>query len=579
MGEPIGRATWRELIDRFIEERHRYAVPDGGPFAHPNPGADEGQLRAAEERIGRTLDPQHREFLSVADGWDRYLGSSSLLGTDDLGAGPRWRTVQRAAAFWLRRVGLDAAGLADEPAAFWMIGDHGPLEDGRSVYMYVGDGSALAAGTTFGVPSTTVVHPDLYSFLRAELTGVHALVPGASLWHRGIEEIVAVLAEVPYDLLVDTVADDRQPWWRRGACAKALTGRSTASGAARLLDVVRDGRTGDEVCGAVLELLTAVDGPHTDALLAWLRSRPPPKSGTLKAAIPRARAQLGDLTATDQIVELSACERDRDREVGEQAIDLLIAPYGIRSVFGVGSAGELMVHAATAERRLLGVRLQQRSGGDLTAALADSATMVARAAYERLADDPDAADTLQTMVGECAPGHLWALAALAAQGHPIGEHWIRLGRPRIELPGVPSDVRAAILRRWAPGQRDTDPRWLLEAACTPPPEWPCGDALVERAMSALTAAGLDPGPPQSAGEEYRQGAGTYYNIDTTSGRVVVSTLGPFFSAADQDAIDAMNGFRHIDRRLANTVFTGLSVYYFGDRKALPVGHLLFYWQD
>ena len=512
----------------------------------------------------------------MANGWDRYLGTSGLFGTDDLGAGPRWECGLDEAELWFRESRAGAAlGVADDPVAFRMIGDHD--RDGSSVYMYVGDEPALAAGTTFGLPPD-VTYPDLYSFLRAELNGVHALVPSASVWYRRNEEIIALLAAVPDDILVDTVSDVGEPWWRRGVCAKALTGRTPAARAMQLLDVVRDDRTENEVEEAVLGLLTATDGPHIDALLSWLRSEPGKHSGRLRPAVLRARAQLGDLTAVDRIVELAADAWAAEREVGEQSIDLLIETHGIRAVFGVDSTHELMVDDVAA-RRLLGVRLQQRSGGDLSAALADSENMVARAAYEWLTDDPRTTDTLLAMVSQRAPGFLWALATLAAQGHSILEQWTELGTPLIELPGVPPDVRAAILRRWTPGQRDTDPRWLLEAACTQPVHWPEEGVLLDRAMSVLTTAGLQPQAPRSAGDEYQQGAGTYYIIDTTAGWVQVSTLGPFFRASDQDAIDAMNGFRHIDDQLAATIFAGLSVYHFGDREPLPIRDLLFYWQD
>ncbi|WP_194819882.1 hypothetical protein [Nocardia sp. XZ_19_385] len=452
MGEPVGLAAWQELIDRFIEQRERYAPTGGGPFTFPNPGAEEAQLRAAEARLGDALDPQHRELLSVANGWDRYLGTSGLLGTDDLGAGPRWAGGLDEADRWFRqsRTGAEL-GVANEPAAFRMIGDHEPGNSGSSIYLYVGDEPAVATGTTVGLPEK-LPYPDLYSYLRTQLTGLHAAVPGPALWSGPIAETVAALAAVPADVLVDTIADTLEPWWRRGTCAKALTGRMSPSRAARLFELLRANPSRSGPAGAILELLVATDGPHTDALLSWLRSKPQSKYGLLDPAILRARGQLGDLTAADEAIEMAAYKDARRREVGAQAVDSLIEAHGLRAVAGVGSARELMTTAATVDRRLLGVRLQQRSGGDLTAALADPEIRVARLAYEGLKDDPASASTLLRMVDERAPGHLWALATLAAQGHPITEQLTALGPPLIELPGLPPDARTAVLRMWPAGQ-------------------------------------------------------------------------------------------------------------------------------
>jgi hypothetical protein len=180
-------------------------------------------------------------------------------------------------------------------------------------------------------------------------------------------------------------------------------------------------------------------------------------------------------------------------------------------------------------------------------------------------------------------GHLWALAVLHRRGHPIRTAWEALGPPQVDLPTVPTDVRQAIVREYAPGQRDTDPRWLLEAACLEPATAPDEEELLHRAAGALTAADLHPQAPISAHDEYQQGDSSYYAIRTSAGTVEVSTLGPFFQVADDDAraITALRtaGFRHIDRELGGTEISGLHVYYFGERKPLWVADLLFFWQD
>jgi hypothetical protein len=186
---------------------------------------------------------------------------------------------------------------------------------------------------------------------------------------------------------------------------------------------------------------------------------------------------------------------------------------------GAASLAELALSGTTVAERLLGVRLVHRTGGDVTPALADPVTCMARSAHDLLVRTPDAGDdALRRLAGGHGPGGLWALAVLAARGHRPRTV------PRFDLPGVPTDVREAVLREYAPRQRDTDPRWLIEAALLPPADE--ADHL-GRAVATLAAIGVRPQPPVSAGDEHRQGRGTYHSIGTDAGEVVVSTLGPF----------------------------------------------------
>ncbi|MFD6156525.1 hypothetical protein ACFWF7_18305 [Nocardia sp. NPDC060256] len=85
-----------ELIEGLIVQRERRArlMPDlYAPPTYPNPGACESDLAAAEERIGRPLDPIHRRLLEVADGWKEYDGNRNLLGTRDIGLSGTWRSA------------------------------------------------------------------------------------------------------------------------------------------------------------------------------------------------------------------------------------------------------------------------------------------------------------------------------------------------------------------------------------------------------------------------------------------------------------------------------------------------------
>jgi len=58
-------------------------------FHLPRVAATQESLRSVEDALGFDLDPQHRQFLTYADGWPSFLQSVDLFGTDDLGGGPR----------------------------------------------------------------------------------------------------------------------------------------------------------------------------------------------------------------------------------------------------------------------------------------------------------------------------------------------------------------------------------------------------------------------------------------------------------------------------------------------------------
>ena len=172
---------------------------------------------------------------------------------------------------------------------------------------------------------------------------------------------------------------------------------------------------------------------------------------------------------------------------------------------------------------------------------------------------------------------------LHRRGIDIAPIWRALGAPRVPLDGVPDDVRLAIVRQYAPGQRQTDPRWILEAACVALPPEPNPLEQLQRAVDALTVCGLHPEEPVEAGDVYQQGSGTYHQIAVDGGNVQISTLGPFASidteAPGADAALASAGFRSVEATLGPIIVAGLHVYHFGAREPLTVGELLFYWQD
>jgi len=388
------------------------------------------------------------------------------------------------------------------------------------------------------------------------------------------------------NVLVEIVLDGREPWWRRRACAVALEGRVTARHAAALFECVRDTSVTTELRSALLVAISDPSGVLHEPLLAWLRAQDgvEQKYG-FDLALLRARAMLGDLAVVPLLVTLAADAWRHRRTLGQELLDAFITTQGLGAVLaalGADSLATLAFHGADPARRLLGVRLFARAGADVKPALADESVIVAQAAHEALASSSGDDDALWELVRQRGPGHLWALVVLHRRGHAVQAAWRDLGAS-IELPGVPPDVREAIVRTYAPGERETDPRWLLEAACLDPDGGVDEDDLLRRASEALASAGLEPQTPVSAGEHYQQGFGTYHTIVTLAGTVTVSTLGPFFSHEHDEprVVAALHtaGFRSIDATLAGTVFAGLHVYFFGRRDPLAVADLLFYWQD
>lgn len=395
-----------------------------------------------------------------------------------------------------------------------------------------------------------------------------------------------MLRGVATDVLVEIVLDGREPWWRRRACAVALEGHVLAWHAPALFACVRDTSATTELRSALLVAISERGGALHESLLAWLRAQDGVEQQYgFDLALLRARAMLGDVVVVPQLATLAADAWTHRRTLGQELLDAFITTHGLAVVLaalGADSLETLAFHGADPARRLLGVRLLARAGADVKPALADESVIVAQAAHEALASRSGDDDALWQLVHQRAPGHLWALVVLHRRGHAVQAAWRALGAS-IELPGVPPDVREAIVRAYAPGDRQTDPRWLLEATCLDPDGGVDEDDLLRRASEALASAGLEPQAPVSAGEHYRQGFGTYHIIMTLAGPVTVSTLGPFFSSEhDEPRIVAAlraAGFRSIEAILAGTVFAGLHVYFFGRRDPLAISDLLFYWQD
>ncbi|MFC8043991.1 hypothetical protein [Nocardia sp. NPDC057353] len=165
MAEPN---TWHAVLEAFTEQARRRAEIDGAPAPDtpPRPGATESELAAAERRLGRPLHPGHRALLATADGWDGYADGAALLGTAELGAGPRHdRAAAVLAEYFAESAGRfpAALGIDPDPAAHTPVGDC--AEDGYNQHIYL-----TPAGAAFELRARRpVLHPDLAALLRHRL--------------------------------------------------------------------------------------------------------------------------------------------------------------------------------------------------------------------------------------------------------------------------------------------------------------------------------------------------------------------------------------------------------------------------
>jgi len=374
--------------------------------------------------------------------------------------------------------------------------------------------------------------------------------------------------------LAGYVIQTGRPWWRRRLCVAALRGRVPETRVVGLLNRIRDPEETSEIRIALLDVL----GDRSE-LLPWLQAQGESDALGLYEATLKARGVLGDLTAAPQLSTLANMLRGRQREIGEAALDLLVERHGAAAV-------EAAIGHERPEDRVFANRMRSRAGADLSAAFADPDVGVARGACDLVISSgiPDDEMLLDHVVtGPTTDSRLWAAYALHRRGRDIRELWHAIDSPRVELPELPADVRAAIVRHY-PGETRTDPRWLVEQACVDAPPPPDEEAQLARAVAALDAAALAPRAPRPIGEVNQQGEGTYHVIELGDGSAVsVSNLGAFAGGEDDNprARAALEGagFRWIDDELGKLVIPGLPVYYFRYRDALDLWTLLFYWQD
>lgn len=406
------------------------------------------------------------------------------------------------------------------------------------------------------------------------------------------------LSKVATDALVECAHDSKERWWVRAAVIRDL-GRRLGESELHLLEKVLKNRAENpSVRIPALKSMCAVvreqDSEARQALVAWLQAQSGIDGGYgVAEEVLAARAGLGDVSVALELAVLASDAWTHRRACALDALRMLAERIGedaILKELGYVSYLAMATDAPRFEVRLHGVRELQDAGEDITAFLADPSRIVARHVFDALAGSNVDAGALRRLAetAQSQEARAWAALALCRTGLPPIEAMAFLEEPLVPL-AVPNEIRHAILREYVPGQRRTDPRWLLERATLP--AGPSEDELEERAdarlkrlMEALQALGLKPETPISAGDAFQQGSGTYFKITVPgSSMLQLSTLGPFIideeeTPANIRAAAEACGLTWVEE-YASLTFRGLCVYHFGKREPLRVGELLFYWQD
>lgn len=409
------------------------------------------------------------------------------------------------------------------------------------------------------------------------------------------------LSKVDTDALIECAHDSKERGWVRSAVVRELGRRLGESGLPLFEELLKSRDLGIRIAALTSMCAVLSEGEDSEArrsLVAWLRSH----SGidvhyTFSEQFLAARAALGDVSVTLELVILASHRLARRRAVALDALEALRAHVGddaILKELGYVSYLATATNAPRFEVRLHGVRELHDAGEDITAFLADPSRIVARHVFDAFAESNVNMSTARQLAetAQSQEARAWAALALRRAGISAAEAMAFLEEPLVPAAGVPDDVRHAIVRECAPGPCDTnsrqllhremDPRWLLERMTLP--DVPRAeldartDARVARLMAALEELGLNPVSPFSAADAWEQTPGTYLEIAIPgSSYLWLSTLGPF--VVDQEhtppeirAAAQACGLTWVEE-YGQTV-NGL----FGASGGVDVGELLFYYR-
>ncbi|MEZ4294315.1 MAG: hypothetical protein R3B70_05015 [Polyangiaceae bacterium] len=422
-------------------------------------------------------------------------------------------------------------------------------------------------------------------------------------------EVKAALAPFSPSVLVE-IARSREAWLVRRAAVRALDGRVDDGVAGALLEISLDAREVTELRCAALDVLARAGRTESVPALRRLRAeidamQSPPYG--LGDAVVSACARLGDIEAAVAALRLRYDAWTHRRHTGEAAVQALqerVGTLGLARAFGAADAsaeelGGLSRRHPEAVVRRWAIDVAPADAPWLTETLGDEEWVVAEGAEAAiLRGGPAVGESLRALAREAgAAPEVRARAILAllrrGQEEEARSLWSAFEDGRIELIGVPDAIRRAVLHHYLPGQRGTDPRWVLEGELdlgidlhteryAGPDEAP--EQILAAARQALEQAGFTSGKATPIGFIRQQGDGTYCHLETSAGVLEISELGRFVATEEDLPARAREslkqaGFLFVEGALAADFFDGLNVYFFGRREPLSIYNLLFYWQD
>lgn len=407
-------------------------------------------------------------------------------------------------------------------------------------------------------------------------------------------------------------ATGRFHWYLRRSALQELGNRDRPDLVPLFRRVLLDAGSEGEVRQAALAALVRVDDTSS---LPLIRTIDPASWYGSEETLLEARGLLGDVTASPELIEVSYDPWRHRSSAAVNGLDALQRRHGsvdpLLDEVDPGGGGRqearlerLAVTALTpAVRRWALDHLRRQESpvlpGILLRSLGDTDWLVQQGSsgfLTGLAHPPFAA--LQNMVTDPSAqvtARLWAAYTLLK----LGEQPFLSAIPdlKVELPGVPQDVREAIVRYWSESaEMGTDVRWLIEGLTLP--AWSEADTDAIQAdfptvRGAFERAGLPLDELVEAGEFHQQGGGTYVVGQAGEVQVALSTLGRFAAlhawggdnilpvetlASIRQAL-AEVGWTWVDPAVLSVTVVGLNVYFFGRRESLSVQDLLFYWQD
>jgi len=125
------------LIKQEIQARDTRALWD---HRLPALASTEAELAVTERRIGQPIDPQYRNFLLVAGGWQSFWHSVSIFGPSDLSGGPLMEQAQDSLSILEDNDIVESSSvlpiaIASQDTDLFVIGRKGTQSEGTVIWL------------------------------------------------------------------------------------------------------------------------------------------------------------------------------------------------------------------------------------------------------------------------------------------------------------------------------------------------------------------------------------------------------------------------------------------------------------